>query len=114
MSGTILRRHEREVQQIVPRELRADEQTRGRALFRVSIIQGDLDYLIERLVRLADDYRRHELRNRGDGTDALCILRVQDGCVCLIENDDRARPHIGLTRECPESMRGFALHLVGD
>ena len=91
IGGPVLRRHQRQVQHVLAAQLGADAQARAAALLGVDVLVGDRDDLVERLLRLGDDHRRHELGERGDRQDGLGVLAEQDLVGVLVEDQGDAR-----------------------
>ena len=87
----VLGRHQRQVQQVAARQLRADLEPRAAALLGVDVVVGDRDHLVERQARLGDDERGHQLGDRGDRQHRLRVLGEQHLVGVLVEHQGDAR-----------------------
>jgi hypothetical protein len=111
MRGAVFRRHQRQVQQFAARQLGADPQARARALFGVDLFLRDGDQLVERLARLGDDQRGHQLGDRGNRQHRVVVLGQQHLLGVLVHHQRHAGLQIeriiGTVEAVELTERGF-------
>ena len=103
--GAVVRSHQRQLQELRARELRADRQPRRGLLRRLCVLGPDHEHFVERLVRRAHDERGHQLRDRRDRARRLVAAPVEDFVGPRVEHDDRARLQLRIVRRDPVRLR---------
>ena len=98
MRGAVFRGHEGQVEQVAAGESRTGCQARERALADRAVLVGDLDHFVQRLLRIHDHQRRHELRDGCDRHRHVGVPRIQDGRMRFVEDESRAGSQRGLVK----------------
>ncbi len=102
--GAVLGRHQREAQHLAARQRRSHPQPRVAALQVIEIGCVDVDFLVERLLRVEHDHRRHQLRDRGDRRHLVCRFCVDLPIRGSVEDKDVGG---GEAQPCRIEIRGL-------
>ena len=84
--GTVLGRHQRQLQHFAAGQFTANRQARTAGFQVVEIVEIDRQSLVHVLLSVEHDHRGHQLGDAGDGGDGVGVFRVNRLARTGVEN----------------------------